>query len=228
MKHREELHAILDDLIDTAERARNSDNEREQSALSEDASMRALDLLADAFKPELAIWLYDCGMSPIPDNDGPPQTDLARIHKSYAELVLRLASPLEAAKLHPLVVTRDLIEMSKPAGSSPQILRAPSRGRGQKDNRDLKRAAQVRVAQTVYFEAARTGRTIDETLERLMPLGSDPEGKKREARKDIWEKATRQLNDDQRAEARQKGKVSTEPHPDCDVFNKLWQTANQV
>lgn len=221
---REAAHKALDSVLDLVARTRSAPND-DSAENCKEVALSALDFLERLAGPEISLWLYDKGLEGPDGGSGGPLADTARIQRAYAGLIMALAHTLDQAKLMPGVVARDLIQMSLTDGANPLILEPPNRKRGKKDKRDLKNSAQKAVARCVYFESARTAKSIETVLARLRPIGETKNGRMTDSQNKNWKKCAATLEKQERAQARQEGARATRPHQDCERFREIWTLA---
>lgn len=120
---------------------------------------------------------------------------------------------------------RDLYEMAQ-SGAEPIALCQRRKGRGKRELRDLKTAAQRRVVLAVYFEAGRSADTLDQARRRLMEDFGTAFGDR------TWERWRAAVPEADRDAAHKAGETSlgaayeADLHPN--VFRSLVQIANSV
>jgi hypothetical protein len=176
---------------------------------------------------EIAKSLIQKAQHPLPEiqyikSRKPPQIDSSSyVKRGLARLVLTLHDVLDAARMSPEVLTRDLREMSLANGASPVFLSSPKKMKGQKDNRDVKYAAKKRIAYIVYHEAGRKRQNVKATFHEL----NHTSARSMESDTKTWDRIAALLSPDERENASTRGQASTLPHPDVAKFRDLMNKA---
>jgi hypothetical protein len=174
---RAELHRRLDRLLDLAEDAENAADPADRAGKCWRTYFESIDFLRDVAGPaiEEALTLDRLGAEPgLPAPEQPVEPSdpeaaheahrarwtqtAARVMNDFREII-GIAFPAHA-------FARDLYEMAQ-SGAEPIALCQLKKGRGKRELRDLKAAAQRRVVLAVYFEAGRSGDTLDQARQRL-------------------------------------------------------------
>ncbi len=220
---REECHKKLDQLLNLICAVPSNVSERqisEHAAKVCDFSIRFFDWIAGDY---IAHQIYAGGHSLLDDENINHASNNAEIFnkRGLAVAVSVFTSILEKAKLAVKPIQRDLIEMSKNSGSSPLILTVPKRSKGQKDNRDLKKQARIRVCQAVYQEHGRTKQSVVSVRNRLRNTEEN------EADRKTWERMVKNYPIEKRKKAILEGARLKEASHDAIPINfkKLWQYA---
>ncbi|MDD3020398.1 MAG: hypothetical protein PHX61_05380 [Alphaproteobacteria bacterium] len=220
---REEIHKKLEQLLDLISDIPDSENEKEVAEYTAkvcNASVGFLDWIAG---DSIAYQIHAGGHSYLPNEkiDG-NKFSIEKFNKRGLTVAVGIfSSILEKAKLAVYPMQRDLLEMSKKGGSDPILLTLPDRGRGKKNNRDLKLQAQIRICDAIYQEHGRTGETISSIRNRLRNTEDN------EADRKAWDRMVRNYSQDRCGDLISKGRDLKIANDDIlpDKFTKLWQQA---
>jgi hypothetical protein len=209
----------FDRLLATVDNAKGSNDPE----VIENAAKESLIFISKLSGNEIAKWLMQEAQESLPEtpyiksNERVQIGSSSYIKRGLARLILTMSDVLDAAHMSSKVLARDLIEMSHEVGSNPALLSAVTKGKGRKDNRDLKYVAKKRVAEIIHYEAARNSQSFKNTLFRLnntLEGSKDAEGK-------AWERIEKMFLQNAQEKEVPKDRV----HPDVQQFRSLWQQA---
>ena len=175
----------------------------------------------------IAKWVMHEAQQPLPkmhhikSDEAAPIDSSSYVKRGLARIILAMPDVLDAAYMSPEVLARDLIEMSHENGSKPVLLSLAEKGKGHKDNRDLKHAAKKRIAYVVYYEAGRENKAVKVMFHELNRTSSGA----MQGDDKTWDRIAANLSPDERSAATKEGKAATSPHPDASRFQELWKMA---
>lgn len=212
-------------LLRTVDRAKSTDDAEHNRKAAEDA----LNFISSLAGDQIAKWLMHEAQQPLPDTEHIQSDEGTKVgsddyaKRGLAWFVMGVSDVLAAASMHPEVLVRDLVEMSRNGGSGPAILTAATKGKGHKDNRDLKFSARKRVVYAVHHESGRTEQSPRKTRYRL----NNTLDSSKSAEDKAWTRMVQPIPKGERNKILEIGKSATAPCPDADPkkFQELWAMA---
>jgi hypothetical protein len=234
---RAELHRRLDELLDLVEEVESAADPADRAGRCWRMYFESINFLHDVAGPAIAETLTLDRLGAEPGMPAPEQpvepSDPEEAHEAqrarWTQTAARVMNDFRAivgTAFPAHAFARDLYEMAR-SGAEPIALYQRKKGRGQRELRDLKAAAQRRVVLAVYFEAGRSRKPVDETRRRMNE-------EFRSAFSDrSWERWRVDVPEDDRDAAHTAGETNlgavafeADVHPN--VFRRLVQIANSV